>query len=284
MSFYSTEEEETATKLCYYLKLFTKQTYFNKKSSSSSSFSSSSLTQTPRSVHGSTKGLVYGIFRINENLNEKFKIGLFSGEEEDFDCLIRFTGAKSLFGSQGSDLSSDVYGVSIKTNKGDFVLNSSSSFPVEPNDLIQLFYCLTRKWKYFILFFWFIYLIFTGKIVRWFELYQTLYVSNSLLYETYYSFYTHRFGNRIVKYRLIPLAYRPPSIEKRNTNSKTFLTEELYKSISQQYINKGDKSVLRFSFEIQFQDDTHSNDVWNPLATLIIPDCAERRLNISVTL
>ena len=202
-----------------------------------------------RATHPKGLGLVKAKFLISHDLDEKYKKGIFKGQE--YNCWIRFSNAR---GNSQSDTIKDYRGMSLKILdvKGDRQQNGKNSFDIllqsHPTMALgtikdfrdAMYYDIKKTRLHAALAF-----IFSGrgKLLKQFNAGRKLH--SSPLDISYWSATPYSFGKLKVKYKVTPTSNYTSEIPKEI--SKNFLKENMEKHLS--------SFKATFDFKVQFFKD-----------------------------
>lgn len=201
---------------------------------------------TQRATHVKSHGLVKGYFKVVDNLPEELKVGIFN-DEKTFETWLRFSNAR---GKWQSDKVKDFRGLSLKllTDKNfeetsvDFVLQS---FPTMALGTVKdfrdgMYYDIKRNRLYAALAF-----IFTGRLNTLLAFNAGREIHSSPLDIEYWSATPYKFGDRFVKYKLLPTSsFKSPLLDD--------LTDDY---LSENMISHLKSNNATFDFLIQFFKD-----------------------------
>lgn len=234
----------------------------------------------PRQVHTKMHGCVKGIFRIEPDLSDELKVGVFE-HAKDYNCWIRFSNANL---PPQADKKKDIRGIAIKllgvpgekilnekrhATTHDFLLMSSETFfsrnirqfspllraaVIEKGTKLLILYALTH----------------IRVILR---LMKSRVKCDNVLAIPYWSTQPYRFGapDKAVKYRLKPS--KDNVLVNENTEEDDYLRINLGQTLN--------NHVAEFDFYVQFQEDPYDEPIedstvawkspFHKVATLIIP-------------
>ncbi|MDH3698691.1 MAG: hypothetical protein OEQ81_08495 [Flavobacteriaceae bacterium] len=234
----------------------------------------------PRQVHTKMHGCVKGIFKIDPNLDPKYRVGVFK-EARDYNCWIRFSNANL---PPQPDKKKDIRGIAIKlmgvpgekilnskrhAKTHDFLLMSSETF--FSRNIVQFAPLLTAATSENPKKLMIKYAITHLRLI--FRLLKSRIKCDNLLNIPYWSTQPYRFGtpDKAVKYFL------KPSEDNVIINENLEEDDYLRRNLSQTLNNHS----AEFDFYVQFQTDADEMPIEDPvvpwtsdfhkLATLVIP-------------
>ena len=214
---------------------------------------------TKRDAHPKCLGLLKAYFIVDKNLPLQYREGVFY--KDTYKALIRVSNSNP---KSKSDKYKDIRGFSIKLLDvfgekciedekftQDFLLVSMKTMPIGTLKLMYdvLYYTKNPKSVKPI--------IFIGKLIKDKKLNMFTDIIKSIKHDTspldinYYSTTPYMFGNRVVKYRIIPRSVYKSKLPKKLTDN--YLIENMQKHL--------EKEEAVFDFMIQF----YINDVYTPI-------------------
>lgn len=209
-----------------------------------------------RATHVKAIGLVKAKFKVNENIPENLKIGLFE-KAKTYDAIIRFAPSASYY---ESDAKKDYIGLAIKildvagkrlafeSETIDFLLQSHPCMYIgKLKDFRDMIYMLNKTNPFLMV----MYFLVTGRfsIVKNFESGKSL--PSSVLDISYWSQTPYKFGPYKVKYKISPTSQFKSEKPKKLT--KTYLKDAM--------ANHLQNDTASFDFSIQLFDDEKTTPI-----------------------
>lgn len=206
--------------------------------------------ETKRDAHPKGLGLVKAYFRVIEDLPEELNVGIFK-PGKTYSTFIRFSSGGN---KVKSDKTKDIRGMSMKLVdiKGekysrdekytqDFVLLTIPTMPIGTLGLFRdaIYYTIKKKNPVMFLYRW----IKTGNLKAIKDLIEARRNQTSPLDVRYWSTTPYMYGNRIVKYSVIPRSKYKSTLPKKLTQN--YLSENMQ--------NHLDQYEAIFDFVVQFQ-------------------------------
>lgn len=214
---------------------------------------------TKRDAHPKCLGLLKAYFIVDKNLPLQYREGIFN--KDSYKAFIRVSNSNP---KVKSDKYKDIRGFSIKLldvygekcikNEKftqDFLLISMKTMPIGTLKLMYDALYYTRKPRSIKP------IVFVGKLIKdkniniFTDIIKNIKHDTSPLDINYYSTTPYMFGNRIVKYRIIPRSMYKSKLPRKLTDN--YLTENMQ--------NHLDKEEAVFDFMIQF----YINDIYTPI-------------------
>ncbi|MGL5692969.1 MAG: hypothetical protein ACRCXA_02765 [Peptostreptococcaceae bacterium] len=203
---------------------------------------------TKREAHPKCLGLLKGYFVVNEDLEDKYKVGIFKSEKI-YPAFIRISSSNP---KVKSDKSKDLRGFSIKLlnvdgkkcakdekHTQDFVLISNETMPIGN---LKLFYDSIYYMNKSNLLMVGIKLLMHNNLSELIKTMRNLKHESSPLDISYYSTTPYLYGKRIVKYKIEPKSFYKSETPKKL--SENYLTDNMQKHLQK------DEAV--FDFLVQF--------------------------------
>lgn len=213
--------------------------------------------KTKRDAHPKSLGLLKATFSICDNLPNDLKIGIFK-EAKQYSALIRISSSN---GKIQSDAVKDLRGFSIKLlnvegkkfscdekSTQDFVLISNPTMPLGTIKLFHDAIYYSLKWNPLI---FASKLIFSGKGKILLQLNKARKNQTSPLDIQYWSTTPYLYGDKIVKYSIIPKSIYKSILPKKLTEN--YLTDNMQKHLSNE--------DATFDFMIQFYNNDQSTPI-----------------------
>lgn len=208
-------------------------------------------SNTKREAHAKCLGLLKAEFIVNKNLSKEYQIGVFKNPKK-YNAFIRISNSNP---KVKSDKSKDLRGFSIKllnvegdrfeSNENqtqDFLFINNQTMPIGTLKLFHDAIYYTTKSNPLIFGFK---ILLQGKIKNISTLIKNIKHNSSPLDIRYFSTTPYMFGDKKVKYMLVPTSTYKSTLPKKLTN--TYLSENM-----QNHLKKHEAS---FNFVVQFQSN-----------------------------
>ncbi|MHC1748303.1 MAG: hypothetical protein AB9856_07925 [Cellulosilyticaceae bacterium] len=205
---------------------------------------------TKRSAHAKALGTLQGYFKVDDTLPSELKVGIFETQQV-YPAWIRISSSSA---KVKKDSKKDVIGFAIKLQAQDFILVSTKHMPLRGIKGFHSAICCANKVKPLK---YFVQLLKELNIKQLFKLITTLKHETSPLDSSYFSITPYRYGDRVVKYCIVPSSSYKSKKPLKLTD--TYLRDNLKTHL--------EEHEATFDFMIQFKKDEMSiedaSEVWD---------------------